>query len=297
LGWGLSGFLWADGAGNQAAPWAQLPDSTRQAALAGSAGALLDDLDSLGVNPAGLAGLKGDELSFNQKFWVQGLSEEHVAFGLPFGDFTLALGGDYLDFGAVNFYNLNASGLPLSNGTYTPTGLDLQAGLGVKVSELFKLGLNAKTLYQNLSPTDQAWSLAADLGLVFEESTQRFKAGLAIQNFGTTLDGASLPLVLDFSCAFTQDLAPGHRLSLTADGGLNVQQSDDSSAGAGVEYVYQGILSLRVGYRASSYGNLSGLSGLASGIGIKVDPFELGYAMTTLGDLGTTQEISLKNFF
>jgi hypothetical protein len=84
---------------------------------------------------------------------------------------------------------------------------------------------------------------------------------------------------------------------LTADGGLNVQQSDDSSAGAGVEYVYQGILSLRVGYRASSYGNLSGLSGLASGIGIKVDPFELGYAMTTLGDLGTTQEISLKNFF
>jgi len=84
---------------------------------------------------------------------------------------------------------------------------------------------------------------------------------------------------------------------VTADGGLNLQQIGNSAAGAGVEYVYQEVLSLRLGYRAASYGNLSGLSGLASGIGIKVAPFELGYALNTLGDLGTAQMISLKNFF
>ncbi len=294
---GLSGFLWADGAGNQAAPWTQMPDSTRQAALGGSAGALLDDLDSLEVNPAGLAYLSGDEISLTQEFWVQGLSAEHVAFGHPFGNFTLALGGDYLDFGAINLYNLNASGLPVANGTFTPTGLDVQAGLGVKLDDLFKLGLSAKTVYQSLSTTDQAWALAANLGLVFEESALGIKAGLAVQNLGTALDGSGLPLVIDLSGAFTKDLGPEHRLSVTADGGLNLQQIDDSAAGAGVEYVYQEVLSLRVGYRTASYGNLAGLPGLASGIGIKVAPFELGYALNTLGGLGTAQMISLKNFF
>jgi hypothetical protein len=296
-GWSLANGLWANGAGTQAAAWTLLPGSARQAGLAGAGGALLDDLDALGVNPAGLGGLGGDEIAFAQQFWVQGLSAEHLTYGRDFGNFALAIGGDYLDFGQINQYNLDSAGLPVANGVYSPTGMDFLAGMGMRLNDRFNLGISVKTFYQNLSPADQAWALAANLGAVYGEGDQGLKVGLAVQNLGTSLDGAGLPLVLDLSAAFTQDLAPGHQLSLVADGGLNPRESGDSSAGGGAEYVYHEILSLRLGYRAASYGNLAGLSGWTSGIGIKAAPFELGYALTTLGDLGTAQEISLKNFF
>jgi len=290
-------LAWADSIASQAAPWIRIPDTTRQAALGGSAGALLGDVDALDVNPAGLADLRTDEIAFTQAFWVQGLSVEHLVYGHSFGDFTFALGGDYLDFGAVDQYTLNGSGLPSPNGTYSPTSLDLQAGAGVKLGELFEVGLSARTLYQSLSATDQAWGLAVDLGLLYLNQPGGFRAGLAIQNLGTSLDGASLPLVADLSGAFTRVLSEGHRVSLTADGGLNLQQNGSSAIGAGVEYTYREILALRLGYRGGPAGTLNGLAGFSTGIGITVKPFELGYALTTLGDLGTAQEISLKSFY
>jgi hypothetical protein len=295
--WSLTSYGFADGAGTLAAPWAQLPDSTRQAALGGSAGALVNFLDALNVNPAGLAGLTGDEIAFTQEFWLQGLSAEHAAYAHALGDCTVALAVDYLNFGSINQYSLNAGGLPVANGTYSPTALNLQAGFGIKLSGDFNLGLSAEGLYQSLSAEDQAWAIAADLGVRYVARDLGLRAGLAVQNLGTQLDGANLPLILDLSAAWSGELAADHRFSLTADGGLNLQQSGDSTAGAGLEYVYQGILALRLGYRAASYGNLTGLSGLSSGIAVKVNPFELGYALTALGDLGTAQEISLKSFY
>ena len=251
----------------------------------------------MNVNPAGLAALKSDEFSFTQEFWVQNLSAEHISYGHPFGDLTLALGGDYLNFGSVDQYSLNGSGLPVSNGAYSPTGLDFKAGLGVKLGAFFEAGLSAKALYQGLSASDQAWAGVINLGLIHGHLDKGFRFGLAFQNLGTTLDGASLPALFDFSLAYVANLAPGHLLTLTADGGVNLSQSDHSAAGVGLEYVYQDILALRLGYRGDEYGNLTGLSGFSSGIGIHVAPLELGFALTTLGDLGTTQEISLKNYF
>src|SRR5580692_13104736 len=39
---------------DESASWLLFPTSTRQAALSGAIGALVDDVDALGVNPAGL---------------------------------------------------------------------------------------------------------------------------------------------------------------------------------------------------------------------------------------------------
>lgn len=286
--------LWAGGAGSQAAPWILIPDGSRQAAMAGSAGALLDNAEALGVNPAGLADLSADEVAFTQTFWAQGLSMERLAYGHSFGRLGLAVGGDYLNFGSVDFYNLNASGLPVANGAFTPSGMEIQAGLGFKIGNALALGIEIKSLNQSLTPNDQSWAFATNLGLLMEDTKSNLRMGLALENLGTDLDGAGLPTVVDLAGAWGKTLGPDHQLSLGADGSLNLQSTDSSTAGIGVEYSYKEVVSLRLGYRADLYGDLTGLTGFSAGVGVLAAPLEMGYALTALGDFGTAQEISLR---
>jgi hypothetical protein len=102
---------------------------------------------------------------------------------------------------------------------------------------------------------------------------------------------------LDVTGAFKNELGKGHQLILAADGNINLRTSNGSTAGAGAEYWYQGLVALRTGYRFAPYGNLSGLAGYSAGVGIKLGKTELAYAMTTLGDFGTGNQISIKTGF
>ncbi len=122
---------------------------------------------------------------------------------------------------------------------------------------------------------------------------------MAVQNLGTQSDGAPEPSPdLDLSAAWSGNGSETpYCFSLTADGAGTFSKAAIPPPVLDRKYVYQGILALRLGYRAASYGNLAGLSGLNTGIAVKVNPFELGYALTALGDLGTAQEISLKSFY
>src|SRR5580692_6075261 len=133
-----------------AASWLLIPTSAGQAALSGAMGALVDDVDALGVNPAGLAELSGNEAELLHNIWAQNLTVEHLAYGHGFGNWGLALSGDYFNFGQVNFYSLGSSGTPVANGGFSPMGLDLYAGLGLVLAPGFELGLDGKFIMENL---------------------------------------------------------------------------------------------------------------------------------------------------
>src|SRR5580692_9598974 len=107
---------------DEAASWLLIPTSTKQAALAGAMGSLVDDVDSLGVNPAGLAELSGHEAELLHNIWAQNLTVEHLAYGHGFENWGFALSGDYFNFGQVNFYSISG-GAPVANGSFTPVGL------------------------------------------------------------------------------------------------------------------------------------------------------------------------------
>ncbi len=75
---------------------------------------------------------------------------EHLAYGHGFGNWGLALGGDYFDFGQVDFYNLNSSGNPVANGSFNPMGLDLYGGVGLTLFRGLELGVDGKFIMENL---------------------------------------------------------------------------------------------------------------------------------------------------
>jgi hypothetical protein len=282
---------------DESASWLLIPTSTRQAALSGAIGALVDDVDALGVNPAGLAELSGNEAELLHNIWVQNLNVEHLAYGHGFGNWGLALSGDYFNFGQVNFYSLGSSGTPVANGGFSPMGLDLYAGLGLVLAPGFELGLDGKFIMENLESGLSSSTEAADVGLKYKNYPTGLGASVALLNLGGVLEGSDLPLSLDLAAAFTRHLSPDHLIRLGADGNLALNDSTGSTESLGAEYWYQGTVALRVGYRLAGYGNLQGLTGLSAGVGIKIDQAELNYALTTLGDLGYGSQISLSYRF
>jgi len=88
---------------------------------------------------------------------------------------------------------------------------------------------------------------------------------------------------------------PLHHLS--SQGDLSLYNTGFSNLRFGAEYWYRRQIALRVGYRFAPYGDLSGVTGLASGVGLCFDNWEFAYALTTQGDMGTTSQVSLSNYF
>ena len=303
----LSVPSWAFGLPNDVATsWLKIPTSAREAAMGGAFGAVPGDLEALGVNPAGLAGMENPEAGLMQPFWAQGLSFQHLAYGQPLSpDSGGALGADFIDFGQVE-KTIISGGVPVADGTFTPFALNLYAGYGLRVTDDLSFGGTVKVLYQDLDrPTA---TLALDAGLLWRPRGNGLSLGWVFSNLGGTLDQASLPLQMKAAAAYRIRLDrmsghgldskdPGSLLTLAVDGDLSLHDTGFSNLRLGGEYWFHGLVAVRAGYRFAPYGDLTGVAGLALGAGLHYQKWELDYALTTQGDMGSTNQISLMTRF
>ena len=286
------------------ASWLKIPDSAQAAGMAGAYSAVGDGLNALGENPAGLGLLEGREASFMHNLWIQGLSTEHLAYGQSLeNESGGAAAIDYINFGSVDKYAV-VSGTPVSAGTYSPMAANVYAGYGRKLADRLWAGATAKFLFQNLG--NSTATAAADLGILYRMEN-RLSLALVLSDLGGSLDGATLPAQLRLGACYQADFGkkhgtgsssvPEHSATVALDAGLPLDSLDTSSYSLGGEYWYQGMLAARLGWRFSSYGDLGGLAGLCLGAGVKYKNFELDYALTTLGDLGSCNQLSLATKF
>lgn len=296
--------LWAASL-NEGSSWLKVPGSAEAAGMGGAFSAVGQDVNTLSSNPAGLALLDGPQLALMHNLWVQDLTTEHLAYGQAFPDLHggAALGLDYVNFGSVDKYSVVA-GVPVAGGSYTPTAFALTAGYGRELKELTPGlfgGLDLQALSQSLSG-NSSFTLAADLGFLYQLPKEGAKFSLVFSHLGGSLDQASLPLQLrlgaSYSKAFGQpetalEKTIPHRVTGTLEADLDLSGMDLSSFTLGGEYWYKELLAARLGYHFAAYGDLTGLAGLTLGAGVRYKDFELDYALTTLGDLGATHQLSL----
>ncbi len=283
----------AAGAADPGASWLKISPGVRESAMGGS-GSAFAGADSLDLNPAGLAQLDGPQVSLSQSFWVQDLSLSHLAWAQPLGDGSvLALGGDAMGFGTVNRYVVTG-GLPFSDGTYSPMGLNLAAGYARCLSPNLEAGVAARFLYDTIQ-TSSGQAAAFDAGLLYRLPGTGLSLQGSVNDLGGSLDGADLPMRLRLGADYRLD-----RGKQTGEGSLDLSLEESlplvggsSSLGMGGEYWLIRNLAIRAGYRFADTGSLDGLSGLALGVGVKYMDWKLDYALTTLGDLGTTHQIAL----
>lgn len=280
-------------AGSAAAPWLKLPNSARSAAMGEAVVAVADDVNSLSVNPAGLSSLNGMQASLLHHAYVVDSSIEHAAFGMSLdAGSAMALGIDYLNFGSVDKYTVDAvTGALKANGTMNPTAMAVNAAYGRSLAGI-GLGLNVKMVSQSLDGSSSSSAFGADLGALWHRSGKGgFSAGLALQNLGSQLEGASLPMNVKAGGSYTLGVSEGSNAMLFAvDANIPSADTGASSVSLGAEFAGGSLWALRGGYKVAGNG---GAGGFCAGAGLSYSIATIDYAFVSQGVLGNSSEISL----
>jgi hypothetical protein len=294
----VAGSALASNPGTTAADFLNLGAGPRAIAMAGAQTGLANDVYATYYNPAGLATLRTQEAAFTQTQYVQGISEENLAYALPqtrFGAFGLHL--TYLNYGSMP--GTDAVGQSLGSVGASDMDLGLSYSRDFYHDERYgtelSVGATGKWIQERLDTTNAA-AYAGDLGLLFApgikwgESLNGWKAGLALRNVGTsmTFDQESFALPRTMTAGFSY--TGGWRdesLTLAVDG----QQLNDGSRnlGVGLEIWTLQAFVLRAGY--TTEGDLG--NGLRIGAGIRFKTIQVDYAFASEGPLGNTQRIGL----
>ena len=306
--------------GTTAAPFLKIGVGARAIALGGNFTALANDVTALYWNPAGITHLSSAAFSATHTNWFAGITHDAVQLAAPLGE-NAALGVDFIylssgDIEQTTFEEQDGNGI-----YYNVTDLALGLTYSRRLTDRFSVGIKAKYIRQTIF-NEEATTVAFDFGTIYQTDFYGLRIGMNMANFGgsmtmtgddllvlnndpvtgdpveTHLKTESWPLPIVFRLGLAIDLMGGtetllpseyHRLTLAVDG---VHPNDNNeTVGAGLEYMWNDFLALRLGYQHNrdvqdfSFGG--GLQFRLSGIRFTVD-----YAYAAFGDLDTVQRFS-----
>ena len=272
-------------------PLYNMEGSARSTAMGSALVALPGDAAALMWNPAGLAGLDRMDLAAHHDFYFAGTFQETLIFGFPLDRVDgLAISANFVDWG--NFDSRDSTGALL--GSFTDTDTGLAVGWGREWWKGFSTGLSLRVLQQKVKDSDYG-SLVGTLGLIWSPRTG-WTFGAAYSNFGTQIQGAGNASDLTAGTALSGDL--GKNLAFLGALSGDWENGGDSRLNGGLEVDWSRTFLIRLGYQWSLADNqLSGLSGLTTGAGIRMGDWRFDYAYLPSGDLGTSNRVSLEYQF
>lgn len=294
----LTGAAWAAGpnVGSQAATWLELPDSARTAAMGGASVALADDVNTVSVNPAGLGGLMGQQVSLMHNAYIQDTSLEHIAYGLGLGSSDgLALSLDYMNYGSIPTSTVSNGELVATGSSINPYGDGFDLGYGHSFGH-FLVGATFELVTENLAGGATNAAAAGDFGVLWRQNpSYGLSVGGAAQNLGSQLDGADLPANYQAGLAYRIPLLVGQQcLTFAGDASVPSAETSAETLSAGAEYTGNGLWAVRAGYKfVGDYG----VGGLTVGGGLSYQKIALDYAFVSEGTLGDANQISLSAKF
>jgi len=282
------------GIGTTGAQFLKIFPSARQAALAGSYGAIADDAQSLNSNPAGLAGLTSREFSFSYLRYFADINYGNITYVNELKN------AGYLGFGFTYLINdqiearagdtaaydrlFNAKDMALTIGFARPDAIP-------EWLQNLNLGASLKLISSEIDQV-VGYTAALDLGALYSP-IDNLNVALSVNNispglkFQEVLD--KLPLLLRLGSAYR--VKENVLVALDFDEYLI---DNKLYASLGGEYSPVKQLTLRAGYR---YGydtaSLGSNVGLSAGIGINLWNYKVDYAFVPYGDLGDTHRVSL----
>jgi tetratricopeptide (TPR) repeat protein len=251
--------------------------------------AVADDFSAVHYNPAGLAQIENPQLALMHNSYLEGGYYETIGFVMPFiGLGTVGLDVNYLNYGDIDLRDFSGNLL----GSYSPFDISIGGAFGFSLVPHISLGLRSQWIRQEINGvvhTGMLWSS----GFLYKPLAN-LSLGLALKNLGVETGGFNLPIELWLGSAYRLSLAPKdqHLLTIALDGDIAFQSV--SRINAGFEYAFQNNYFVRAGYgyRLEDQG-LDWINGLSCGAGVKLDRFQLDYALSFLGDLGKVHRVSL----
>jgi len=281
--------------GSSAGPELRLSLGARPTAMGEAFTALADDANATAWNPAGLSQVLGSQVAFMHNLYIQETSQEYLAFGHQlFNGAGVGANITYFNYGKIEKYTETAE----AAGDFTPTVLTAALGYGQWLLPELAAGLAVKFFNQNID-TERYSAVAADLGVLVKPGLEGLQLGAAAQNLGGKLADSDLPALAKAGAAYALPFTLGAdaRWTLALEVQVPFADSAYTSVNIGTEYAYAKAVALRAGYKVKNTGELSGVSGLTAGVGVKYSFFALDYALATFGDLGVSNQVALSVAF
>lgn len=281
-------------AGTSAFSFLKIDVGARAVGLGGAFTGLSDDEASLYYNPAGIAMLEGDRVMLTYHNYVEDLQSGFLGYIRQISRKSRLAGFvSYLNYG--DFVETDLSGNEL--GTFGGGDLLIGFSYAMRRSDQLSVGGSVKFIYEKVQDYS-ATGAAVDLGIKYVGNRERWGAGAMIQNLGAQLSALGtekdrLPISIRVGgFARPRDL----RLLLTSDVILPIDNSPVVAIGA--EYVELRPLRLRMGwnsfgsnYRASDSNDKT--AGLAFGVGLDYQRWQISYAFAPAADLGDSHRLTL----
>lgn len=307
-------------AGTVSAPFLKIGVGARAIALGGNYVALANDVSTMYWNPAGITNLDKISFSATHTQWFAEIKHNAVVFALPL-DVNSAFGIEILHLTSGNIEQTTLLEQDGNGIFYDATDFSMGIAYARKLTDQFSVAIKGKYITQSIY-NEESSSFAIDFGTIYKTDFKGLTIGMNLANFGgsmqmvgndlslveedptsgrefeTVLKTESWPLPIIFRIGLAMDIVGGedtffpneeNRLTLAIDG--NHPNDNSETVGAGVEYVWNDLLALRMGYKGNhdsenfSFGG--GINLIISGLNFNFD-----YAYGDLGDLDTVQRFT-----
>jgi len=260
------------GTGTSGAQFLQLSAGGRASALGGAYTAFAHGVESVYINPAGLARLVQKEAAFTHYQLYADMTYENVAVAVPLSSGTITFSAQAFLSGDIQETTIDSP--QGTDRTISANDLSFNLSYARNMTDKFTAGATFKLLVLNLAEV-QATGVAFDVGALYNVGVKNIRIGFAVSNFGPDLrykgeplnfetrksdnqDQSSdvnasyvseyfqLPLTFRIGFAYDPVNTENHRLSLLADG-VNPNDQKENLA-VGVEYCYKNGFFLRAGH-------------------------------------------------
>ena len=171
--------------GNNVYEFLNLSQSARVTAAGGALITVRDDDVALAFgNPGLLNSRMHRQLTFSQQLFAAGISNGYFGYGHHVAQWNTTLHGGlhYVTYG--EFEARDERGV--QTGTFNGSEVALTLGGGYQLYERLSVGVNARVINSSLEQYSSV-GLAADLGLVFHDTSRLFTATLLFKNAGAQL--------------------------------------------------------------------------------------------------------------
>lgn len=265
--------------------------ATRAEAIGGNASALGRDASLVWLNPASPALLGDPALTLSGQRGLYGESVGQLLLAAPLDQGVFTLGIMYYDGGTLSVYTPDDEILEIPVQRDFLGAINWSRALSPSVS----MGATLKGIHSTLFRENASSAVAGDLGVQFRVN-DLVKLGAAIQNIGTRLryldDSVSLPAMARFGAALGRRIGSRDFLLVTAD--AEAPFAGDILWGAGTEYQFNGLASLRAGARLAGGGE-PGYFTLGAGFNLR--QFRVDYGIRIGGEFDNPQTVSLSMGF
>ncbi len=277
--------------------------SGRAHALAQAVTGISGDISGLQSNPASIRVIGGRIVSSTFMNHFVGGGGGSVQFIQPQdNNLTYAAHFSYLDFGTMDR-------TLVTNGDLIETGetfgaYDLIAGIAVAtyISNMIDVGGALKYIHSAIDDVS-ASALALDLGVIHHPENERIKIGLALRNIGAQLthySNSKYKETLPFTYATGFTYQASNELLLLAD--LSKSRGQGFVGKLATEYAVHPAFDLRLGFRTNASdwkagGTWSWTSGLSAGAGWNYRDWKIDYSISSYGDLGSVNQLTLQYHF